>query len=597
MKRDLIDKLSELEVVQYQSSVHSATQTQSKILDINAKANQKKKQLADAFYKDQLKIDLQNIENASKGSSLKQEAIINNPHSGDDTKRLAARKKLTDELSSIEQQQARIQIDVDAKFGSVEELKAQIKSLEIKAAEVKNKISLQTQDDNVAHLTNIISKISAFQNVLSQLSSSSKDLNKDISDVVVTLSKLAAGVTIAVTSYKNLISEQGKLKDAKESGNKKDQLSAISGVVGAAIGVVGAVAGIVIGIVKYFKAAKESRIKAEAELKSYLNSLIVGEIEYNELLRKRALSQQDINKLTLTELEIRRKLIDTQKQQAQADYDSLLAQIQATGQQVTGEHTKKYGGILGLGRKTKIVQDLASIGNAGFDQLEKLFTEGKLDAATAKWFEQLRKVHDEMDGIKGASEDLERAINERVTGTTSTSITDSIADGFSQGFKSVQDFAGKTEDLIRGAMLNALKYQALEGPVKKLFEQFAKDAESGGGLDTSEIAKFNLDFNKIISDASKFAEQMQKATGINLSSLNNSNQNSLKGAIQTQLSENTGSVLAGQFGGLRLTAIEQLNVARTQLQALNKIEANTAAAVVIMGNYYRKWDTTGIKIV
>ncbi len=161
----------------------------------------------------------------------------------------------------------------------------------------------------------------------------------------------------------------------------------------------------------------------------------------------------------------------------------------------------------------------------------------------------------------------------------------------------MQDFAGKTEDIIRGAMINALKAQALEGPIKKIYEQFAKDAESGNALDVQEVANFTDSINKTIEDAAKFAELVEKATGVKISeaAAESGRSNSLAGAIEGIRAEQA-DVLAGQFGGLRLTAFDQLQVATRSFEVHLKIEANTAAMLSTLVTYYGKWDRSGLKV-
>ena len=63
-----------------------------------------------------------------------------------------------------------------------------------------------------------------------------------------------------------------------------------------------------------------------------------------------------------------------------------------------------------------------------------------------------------------------------------------------------------------------------------------------------------------------------------------------KGITQQQA-----DLLAGQFGGLRLTAFDQLTVAKGNLNALNSIVNNTAFLINIDATL-RKFDINGIKV-
>jgi tape measure domain-containing protein len=96
-----------------------------------------------------------------------------------------------------------------------------------------------------------------------------------------------------------------------------------------------------------------------------------------------------------------------------------------------------------------------------------------------------------------------------------------------------------------------------------------------------------IDESKLLGiDAKSIGAQMQKdydtilkpaleAAGLLTNSTSNSNQQSLQGAIKGQLTEDTGSLLAGQFNGLRMTAVQQLEVATSGLAELRQISTNT----------------------
>src|SRR5690606_22907207 len=147
--------------------------------------------------------------------------------------------------------------------------------------------------------------------------------------------------------------------------------------------------------------------------------------------------QENINELTGEELRLRKELLNTQSLEARADYDRLLAQVQA-GKQVTGMRTEKYGGFLGIGRKSRNVEITAGVAGYTYEQLEQLFESGKLDAATAKLFENLRAAKEELDAIADGSADIEALVTDRMTGgITAESISSTIRKGLADGKRSV----------------------------------------------------------------------------------------------------------------------------------------------------------------
>ncbi|MEX6691266.1 tape measure protein [Danxiaibacter flavus] len=395
-----------------------------------------------------------------------------------------------------------------------------------------------------------------------------KDINPGLSDTLQTMGEIANVGANALTAVAGFA-----------SGNIA---AGISGTIG-----------FITGIIKLFSAAKQSQKKALEDLKKYQDDLIKGEIAYNELLRERQRTQEDISKLTVQELMQREKMLDIQKQQAQADYDRLLAQIQSSGQQITGAHTEKYGGFLGIARKTKVVNELAGLSGADYDQLEKLFTEGKLDDATKSWFQELQKVHDELKGIGEDAEAAQEELNQRYTGTTADSIVDGIVDGFSQGLDSAADFADNFQDLMKKAVLNSLKYQTLQKPLEDFYKQFAAATESDNMLTNDELNALQNTYSGIIDNAAQQFQKLQDITNLDFSS-NTDTANSVKGAIKG-MSEQQADLLAGQFGGMRMTLLDQLNVARQGLVSLQQIELNTSYILQVKDILYTM-NRDGIKV-
>jgi hypothetical protein len=133
--------------------------------------------------------------------------------------------------------------------------------------------------------------------------------------------------------------------------------------------------------------------------------------------------------------------------------------------------------------------------------LEKLFTSGQLTGAAKEYFLTLKQIHQEEDDIAAAQAENARQAAETFTGTTADSIADSVIQGFEGGLKGAADFADNFESLMKNAVLQSLKFQALEQPLKQFYDNFAKAAQSDGILTESEIKQLHDDFNGIIDDA------------------------------------------------------------------------------------------------
>lgn len=120
-------------------------------------------------------------------------------------------------------------------------------------------------------------------------------------------------------------------------------------------------------------------------------------------------------------------------------------------------------------------------------------------------------------------------------------------------------------------------------------------AQSGNNLSPDEIAQLQAEYNQIVANAQQGFAALQQATGFTFGDTTGNQENSLAGGIKG-ITEETANVIAGQFGGLRMTAISQLNIATQQLDVLGQIQANTAV-LVDMSNRIRRFDEVGIKII
>ncbi len=182
--------------------------------------------------------------------------------------------------------------------------------------------------------------------------------------------------------------------------------------------------------------------------------------------------------------------------------------------------------------------------------------------------------------------DNERRAKEIRTGTTEDSFLDAITEGFKNGLSSAADFAQTFEGFMKGAILNSLKFKFLQEPLKKLFDEFDAAAKSGDELTDTEIADLKAKYDAIIATADKQFKDLQKIAGVNFdpaaAGVAGAGDNSLKGAIKG-ITEETAGLLAGQFGGLRITALGQLEKATQSLSELQRIEFNTSQALIQLG--------------
>ncbi|HEY1010817.1 MAG TPA: tape measure protein [Daejeonella sp.] len=341
--------------------------------------------------------------------------------------------------------------------------------------------------------------------------------------------------------------------------------------------------GAITGLLSIGRKARESELKAAEEIKQYNLNLQKGEREYQALLRERERQIVRLNKITLDGLKDQAALLGNQSGSIQSEYERLLRQVQA-GQQKIGEETYKYGGFLGIGRKTGTRDITEGLSGKTYEELERLFTEGKLTEGTKALFEQLQKLKNEGKDVKQALADLADEANELFTGTTASSITDSIVEGFKNGYRTAEDFASNFQDLMQGAMLNTFKYKVIEAQIEEFYASFADRAKSDEQLSQQEIDELKAEYNAIITNSAAQFSQLQKITSIDQSL---STTSGLKNAMRREMTEATASELTGIYRAtydlmkqMGVTGTQQLNIATQHLMIAIKIEANTRETAI-----------------
>lgn len=210
------------------------------------------------------------------------------------------------------------------------------------------------------------------------------------------------------------------------------------------------------------------------------------------------------------------------------------------------------------------LEDLKKLTNTddAFEALGRSLADGLISQ------EQYDIAVDYLNTIESAEErlkQLEKERKEQLTGTTSDSIIDSILDGFEQGKRGIEDFADTFEQMMKKAMLQALKMKYLEGPLEQWYETFA--AYSEDGLTPEEIEALRKAYNEIITNATEQAKNIEDITGT-------VTEDKLSGSIKG-VSEETAGLLAGQMNAIRINQAHALSLMDDQLVHLSEIASNT----------------------
>lgn len=450
-----------------------------------------------------------------------------------------SRKKLQEYLEKLKTQ---LQIGSATLPPAVKEaLQSQIKQLE----ELLKRTSSAGQASQA--FGDAAEKVGQISGAFHDLAGAVQDVNADFADTLDTLGDLS-----------------GVLSDVFDAASSFAKGDAVGGVVKTVKAVV--------GVFQIAAKARATERQAKEEIAAFQDQIYVGEADVNALYRERERSQVRINKLRLDGIDAETELLKRQQETVQDQFNTVLRELQKE-QAIVGKTTERYGGVLGIGRKTRAVDVFQSLEGKSFDELNELFIKGQLTGKAKELFEILKKLNDEQGDIAQKLADTLEEGREIFTGSSRDAILDSIVDGFKGGLRSASDFADNFEELMRNAVINSIKFKALEAPLGKFFEDFAASAETDGVLTQSEIEQLRANYNRIIDEAGKKFDELQKITGVDLTDEIQSK--SLKGTIKG-ITEQQADLLAGQFGGLRITALEHVRIASQQLGALNAIESHTS---------------------
>ncbi|MBR8535383.1 hypothetical protein KDU71_07410 [Carboxylicivirga sediminis] len=181
---------------------------------------------------------------------------------------------------------------------------------------------------------------------------------------------------------------------------------------------------------------------------------------------------------------------------------------------------------------------------------------------------------------------------EEFTQTNENAIADSIIEGFRTGKTAMEDFTGTFEDLMKEALLESFKKQFVLQAVKDFYTAFgeAVNPEDGEGLTADEIKALKEMWDNSTSQLKEQFEAFDQMTkeifGTSIFGEGGSESSGLAGAIKRELTEETGSMLAGLFNimsvdvralltSYQTNAATQANMMMQTITILNEIEENT----------------------
>lgn len=204
------------------------------------------------------------------------------------------------------------------------------------------------------------------------------------------------------------------------------------------------------------------------------------------------------------------------------------------------------------------------------DERSKKHTDnGKIQEWQEQYAELGRQISDIIDEI-----------TQSITQTTARDLAGNLADALVEAFEGGEDaakaFGEVADDVIKKAVVNALKLQLLEKPLQNAIKQLQKDmgfdAEGNGSFDGLTEAEQKRFKQAVEAAGANFQRAMDMYKDL-FAQLDESDPTTLSGAIKGASQESI-DLLAGQTNAVRQNQVTQLALFRQQLIHVSNIDNN-----------------------
>lgn len=190
---------------------------------------------------------------------------------------------------------------------------------------------------------------------------------------------------------------------------------------------------------------------------------------------------------------------------------------------------------------------------------------------------KIQQYKDSIEEIEQQIEDLEREMRETLAGTDTKTALDEFADAlveaYCQGEDAAEALGQKTKEVLKNAVVEALKRQFLAKAIDDAI-QFLGSAMEDGELSDSEKSKFEAmvnaageTFNTALAGIGDWIKDLEDEAGT---------EDALAGAVKG-VTEQTADVIAGRLNAVVINQSEMLVIGRNSLAYHAQIAANTKA--------------------
>ncbi len=200
---------------------------------------------------------------------------------------------------------------------------------------------------------------------------------------------------------------------------------------------------------------------------------------------------------------------------------------------------------------------------------------GKKGAGSGTDPAKLDELEQKAEDARRKVEELKEQLAELYTGTTHSTIVDSIISGLKEGKSSVADFADNFKELMQDAMLQAFQIKYLEKEIEKFYDAFASAGEDQN-FTAEEINSLRDLYSSIIEGAQGDIDAINdilNSSGIG--GFGSSDKKGLAGSISETITEETASIWAGTLNSIRIDIARGLDIAVENTQFLSQIATNT----------------------
>jgi tape measure domain-containing protein len=392
------------------------------------------------------------------------------------------------------------------------------------------------------------------------------NLANQIDQVAAAVSEVDEGFGKMLHTVGNVVGQVGNIKKgladmkiAKGNGDVLGQLSSGLGIFGAAFTAFQGVSNLI-----------GADLKKGAEQRAYANELQNKQTEaMNKALERQiALINDAYGTERITKYAAALAQANADQKKYQDDLANRFTNIGDKTQDYWVSQFNSGSSIPGVSRdflKKMLEQVGASKLPTDLKELQRLMDEGRLDSKTEVIVKNLIDV-------AAAAKDLANNLKAETIGSSLDSIADDFIGALTDG---TQDFGKTFEDVIRTSILNGFKGRLIQQQLQGFYDDFAK-ATAEGGLSGDEIEALRKTYLTASEKAKKDFADLEKATGISLSTTSASKANGgITAVVTDKITQEQGS--------------EWIGLIRAQYDIAKQTAGNTLASATLLseGNKVR----------